>query len=258
MTVLEAKQQPSSAEYSRLALRYVGEAATDYEGLRVGRKWRAEDEAAEELLRYVDHGAPALDIPVGTGRLLPLMKARGFATTGLDISPDMLSIARRRAGCCELPVDLRVADIRNIPFADNHFQLVTCVRFLNLIDSAGVELAVREMRRVTGDKLLLGVRYLPSRTELKISPNAAVRMAMRAIHLPLFHARRSGLFYHRENFVRQMFERHRLEILHARHVERRFDGTDYVFFLLKKQAEPNVGPGANRVERNLSLCSAAR
>lgn len=223
-------------DFARLATKYVGRTAAYYEQRRdQGRKWRAEDEAAGELLRQVDRGARALDIPVGTGRLLTNMSARGFHAHGLDVSPDMLAIAKARADAIGMEIELDVADIRNIPFKDGTFDLVTCLRFLNWVDADGMEQAVKELARVSSDKLLLGIRYLPPIDEVKQSPWPMVRRGMRAIGAPRRRMRRTGLCFQHKSFIYGLFERLGLEIVKARHIERRIDGTDYVFFLLSKR-----------------------
>jgi SAM-dependent methyltransferase len=56
---------------------------------------------AERVLGYVrEHGTSGgrrlLDVACGTGWYLPLWRAAGFAAEGLDLSPDMLAVARGR------------------------------------------------------------------------------------------------------------------------------------------------------------------
>ncbi len=89
-----------------------------------------------------------LDLGCGTGELTRLL-ARHFPSAtvlGVDFTPEMLSVARRRTGA-ELPTTAwgRGTAMR-LPFADATFDLVTNA-FLarNLAD---LELALREMRRV--------------------------------------------------------------------------------------------------------------
>jgi ubiquinone/menaquinone biosynthesis C-methylase UbiE len=222
--------------FSRLATKYVGSTASQYEAKRrTESKWRAEDEAAEQLLAGIADGARMLDIPIGTGRLLPLIKQRGFDAYGLDISPDMLAIARARAEVADTKVELGIGDIRDIPFDDNHFDLVTCLRFLNWLDERGVERAMRQLARVAGGRLLVGIRYLPPLRELMRHRRWLIRLGMRAIGLPRLQAHRTALFFHRMSFVHGLFARIGLDIVDQRLIERRIDGTDYVFFLLKKR-----------------------
>jgi ubiquinone/menaquinone biosynthesis C-methylase UbiE len=80
--------------FDALSRKYVGSAAKNYVGGRVDSKWRAEHVAIKDLLGHIRHGAKVLDVPVGTGRLIPLFEARGFDAFGIDISPDMLTVAR--------------------------------------------------------------------------------------------------------------------------------------------------------------------
>ena len=72
------------------------------------------------------HGHPGrrmLDVACGTGKsFLPLVK-RGYEVTACDISPEMLELARAKAGGA---VDLAVADMRSLP-AFGEFDFVTCL-----------------------------------------------------------------------------------------------------------------------------------
>jgi ArsR family transcriptional regulator len=224
-------------DYASLATKYVGETAAAYEQRRdQDEKWRSEEEAASELLRWVKRGAITLDVPVGTGRLLKHMKARHFRVHGLDISPDMLAVAQAQADANGLNARLGLGDIRHIPFADDYFDLVTCLRFLNWVDARGVEQAVSELARVSRDKLLLGIRYLPPPAEIRRHSWPMVRLSMRAMGASRRRERRSGLCFHEKDFVHRLFERLGLAIVDERAIERALDGTDYVFFLLSKPA----------------------
>jgi len=222
-------------DYATLATKYVGDTAARYQQRRdQDSKWRAEDEAAAELLGRIAMGARALDVPVGTGRLLPFMNARAFDAYGLDISPDMLALANNRAAALGMKIKLGLGDIRDIPFDDDHFDFVSCLRFLNWVDHEGVTQAVRELARVSRDKLLLGVRYLPPVHEIKRHRWPLVRLGMRALGAPNHVERRTGLCFQHKSFISDLFETLGLQILVQRHIERRIDGTDYVFFLLRK------------------------
>jgi ubiquinone/menaquinone biosynthesis C-methylase UbiE len=64
-----------------------------------------------------------LEIGVGTG--LNLMHYPvGTEVTGIDLSPEMLAIARRRAAGLELRVDLREMDAEALDFPDHSFDSV--------------------------------------------------------------------------------------------------------------------------------------
>ncbi|MEU4422174.1 methyltransferase domain-containing protein [Actinoplanes sp. NPDC024001] len=95
-----------------------------------------------------------LDVGVGTGRNLPHYPA-GASITGLDLSPEMLAHARRRAAGLHRDADLREGDAQRMPFADESFDTVVCA--LSLCAIPNPRAAIAEMRRVLvpGGRLLL-------------------------------------------------------------------------------------------------------
>lgn len=221
-------------DFETLSTKYVGTVASDYESERTGGKWLAEHDAVEHLLRHVPGGAKTLDVPVGTGRLIPFAKERGFDAHGLDASDDMLAEARAYAERIGATIKLAKGDIRKIDFPDNSFDLVSCLRFLNWIDDAGVEQAARELVRVSRDKLLIGIRYLAPYDELGLDGRSLARRALRVLRFPQYRAKRWGLVFHEKAFVDGLFKSLKLQVIDSRHVERRSDGTDYVFYMLQK------------------------
>ena len=113
---------------------------------------RDEQEACDtvELLASlpgVTAGARVLDAPCGAGRHVREFARRGFRVDGIDLSADLLGIARRSAGD---GVGLARADLRGIPLADGRYDLVT-----NLFSSIGYfaddadnHTVIRELARV--------------------------------------------------------------------------------------------------------------
>ena len=95
-----------------------------------------------------------LEVAVGTGLNIPHYP-QGVELTGVDISPEMLAIARQRAAENGREVDLRQGDAHNLPFEDASFDTVLCTFSLCNIPDEGR--AVAEMKRVLrpGGKLLL-------------------------------------------------------------------------------------------------------
>lgn len=95
-----------------------------------------------------------LEVAVGTGLNLPFYPAE-VQLTGIDFSPAMLAIARRRAEQLGRAVDLREADALALPFPDASFDTVVCTFALCAIPDE--RRAVREMSRVLrpGGLLLL-------------------------------------------------------------------------------------------------------
>ena len=95
-----------------------------------------------------------LEVAVGTALNLGLYP-EDLALTGLDLSPEMLSIARERATELGRAIDLREGDAHQLPFGDDSFDTVVCTYSLCNIPDA--QLAVNEMKRVLkpGGKLIL-------------------------------------------------------------------------------------------------------
>jgi ubiquinone/menaquinone biosynthesis C-methylase UbiE len=95
-----------------------------------------------------------LEVGIGTGLNLPHYPADAILT-GVDLSPAMLAIARKRAADLGRDADLREGDAEHLPFADTSFDTVVCALSLCTIPEPAT--AIGEMRRVLvpGGRLLL-------------------------------------------------------------------------------------------------------
>ena len=95
-----------------------------------------------------------LETAIGTGRSLPHY-ATEAAVTGVDLSPQMLALARETAATLGREVDLRQADAAALPFDEASFDTAVCVLALCSIPNPGA--AIAEMFRVLkpGGELLL-------------------------------------------------------------------------------------------------------
>jgi len=95
-----------------------------------------------------------LEVAVGTGLNLPFY-ASEVTLTGVDLSPAMVALARKRATALGRDVELREGDAEALPFADASFDTVVCVLSLCTIPDPAKALA--EMARVLrpGGRLLL-------------------------------------------------------------------------------------------------------
>jgi ubiquinone/menaquinone biosynthesis C-methylase UbiE len=95
-----------------------------------------------------------LEVAVGTGRNFPFYP-QGVRLTGIDLSPAMLRIARKRADELGADVDLREGDAQELPFPGTSFETVVCT--LSLCNIPGERRAIAEMKCVLrpGGRLLL-------------------------------------------------------------------------------------------------------
>jgi ubiquinone/menaquinone biosynthesis C-methylase UbiE len=137
-----------------------------------------------------------LELAVGTGLNLVHFPPE-VRLTGIEFSPAMLELAKRRAAELGREVDLRLGDAEQLEFEDGSFDTVVCTYALCTIPDD--RRAVREAKRVLrpGGRLFL--------TEHVRSPVAAVRAGQRLLgplmlrfkadHLlrePLDHVRAEG------------------------------------------------------------------
>jgi ubiquinone/menaquinone biosynthesis C-methylase UbiE len=95
-----------------------------------------------------------LEVAIGTGLNLPHYPADA-TITGIELSPAMLAIARRRAADLGRDVDLHIGDAQALPFPDGTFDTVVCALSLCTIPDPAA--AIGQMRRVLvpGGRLLL-------------------------------------------------------------------------------------------------------
>ena len=90
-----------------------------------------------------------LDAGTGTGRMLELLSPHAKRAVGVDVSPEMLAIARDRLLRENLShAQVRLADTYRLPFAANAFDAVLFHQVLHYLDDPGA--AVAEAARVLG------------------------------------------------------------------------------------------------------------
>jgi hypothetical protein len=123
----------------------------------------------------VGAGRSVLDIGCGSGEMLVRARDLGAQVAGVDITPGLLEIARRR-----LPdADLWYADMERLPAADGRFDVVLG---LNAFQFAGDPLrALAEAARVcrAGGQVAIGMFAEPERCE-----STAIHLAMSAVSPP--------------------------------------------------------------------------
>jgi demethylmenaquinone methyltransferase/2-methoxy-6-polyprenyl-1,4-benzoquinol methylase len=102
-----------------------------------------------------------LDVATGTGMVAQALRDRyGCAVVGLDRSPDMLSVARRRVGVYD---ELLEGRAESLPFADGSFDHLTFTYLLRYVDDPAA--TMRELARVVkpGGRMAMVEFGLPAR-----------------------------------------------------------------------------------------------
>ncbi len=101
-------------------------------------------------------GKRILDAGCGDGTYSLETAERGALVTGVDLSEDMLAVARQRSAARAIAVRWRQGDVLALPFPDASFDLAMAITLLCLVpDPRG---AVRELSRVLvpGGRLVIG------------------------------------------------------------------------------------------------------
>jgi SAM-dependent methyltransferase len=97
-----------------------------------------------ELTLAADLGARVVDVGCGTGRLEPYLAAQGLTPSGIDLSPEMIRVARR-----DHPgFGFDVADLRDLPFGDAALAGVVCWYSLMFLAASDRPAAFGELARV--------------------------------------------------------------------------------------------------------------
>lgn len=102
------------------------------------------------------HAKRVLDLGCGDGDLAVELAKLGGAVTGADASPSMISAARLRAQREGVSAQFRIAQAKQLPFADAEFDVIAAVTILCFVDD--VQPVFREMARVLrpGGHLVIG------------------------------------------------------------------------------------------------------
>jgi len=110
------------------------------------------------LLKVLSRFAPyrnALDVPCGYGRNGERIKRFCKNLVGCDISMNMISEARKG-----FYNSLVIGDIKNLPFDDNSFDLVVCIRLFHHFELEEIKIALDEILRVSSSFILFSF-YAP-------------------------------------------------------------------------------------------------
>jgi len=119
----------------------------------------------EAMMRSVGFqpGWRVLDAACGVGGYLPLLSALvggSGAVSAFDLAPDSVAAVERRIadGDLSCPVEVRVASLLDLPYADADFNGVWCANSLEYLDDEELVRALEEFVRVLRPGGILGVK----------------------------------------------------------------------------------------------------
>ncbi len=124
------------------------------------------------LKRIPSRCAAAIDIGCGTGAFSRLLAARSDRVLAIDLSPQMIRIARERS--TQYPnIDFQVADALTYEFPANHFDCVVSIATLHHLPLEVVLSKMKEMLRVNGVLAILDLFQANELSDILAYPIAA-------------------------------------------------------------------------------------
>lgn len=133
--------------HKKLIQEYYTRRAKDYDKQKI-RTWKSDGGFADEIfsglfksLKHL-HGKLVLEVCTGTGRTgLALLERIGPRLVGLDLSRDMLKIAKDKMSSTEKEFDLVLGDAEHLPLKSEAFEAVVCTSAMHYFKHAGRSLA---------------------------------------------------------------------------------------------------------------------
>ncbi|MPZ66734.1 MAG: methyltransferase domain-containing protein [Pseudonocardiaceae bacterium] len=199
---------------------------THKERARWGRYWDEHSKTYDRQMRFMDRWlfrdtrswicrqatGEVLEVAIGTGLNLVHYPTE-VALTGIELSPEMLEIAQRRARELDRAVDLRIGDAEALDLPDAAFDTVVCTFSLCAIPD--YQAALREMLRVLrpGGRLLLADHVASSSAPLRAGQRLLELATVpiggeHFLRRPIEHVRAAGLaIEHHDRFARGIVER---------------------------------------------------
>lgn len=150
-----------------------GRMATWY-AANTGKSMQPFQDLAQRIAIQLPQDARVLEVAPGPGYLsIELARLGAFHITGLDLSPDMVRIARQNAARAGVAVEFQQGNSSSLPFPPDSFDFLVCrAAFKNFAEPVR---ALREMHRVLrpgGRALIVDLRRDASMREISQGVNA--------------------------------------------------------------------------------------
>lgn len=160
---------------------------------------------ANEVVKHIKDGDYVLEIAPGAGYLsIELSKLGKYKITGMDISRDLVEIARRNAKEAGVDIDFQQGNVSNMPFHENEFNFIICVlAFKNFKEPLK---ALEEMHRVLKPGGTALIMDLNRKASMKVTKTVAENMGIKGIKAYIAGAiQRQGAYTRKEfeSFISQ-------------------------------------------------------
>lgn len=107
---------------------------------------------SELMMKVFEEKSRILDVGTGTGFLAIILANLGHEVVGIDLSENMLRVAREKAKKNCLKVEFLRGDAEDLPFNDKDFDAVTCRHLLWTLPNPSK--AISEWKRVARNKVV--------------------------------------------------------------------------------------------------------
>ncbi len=212
---------------------------------RIDAYWLAEEGAyrtslVADLRACFGKRVPLLEVGCGTGLIYGELRRQGVVTAasyqGGDVSRSMLDIARQRFPAARFGE----MDIFSLPFADRSQRNVICIHVLQHLPA--YDQALRELLRVTGERLYLASWFIPGQEDELVFSEPSERWDGQSFH---------NNAYALAGFLTKLVAAADREIadLHVRHV----GGRNYTICVLFAQPGAKKPPVMARIKMKLRL-----
>jgi len=165
--------------------------------LTLGRLGKSYD----RLTSHIERGQSVLDIGCGTGALTIRAALRGAKVKGIDINPQMLEIAQKRATETNLTKNIELCEMCVVEIGNEEeetYNVVMSGLCLSELTEDELNYALKEIKRILnpGGLLLIADEAVPKNL-LKRAVNWLIRFPLMIITYIFTQKIRRGRFYHR-------------------------------------------------------------
>lgn len=134
----------------------------------------------DECSRTPLEGKTALDVGCGAGLLAEPLARLGARVTGIDASPDVISVAREHSANVGLEIDYRVGGVEHL---EGTFDLVTAMEVIEHVADPGIFLNALSRRVAPGGLLIMSTPNATSWSKLlMITLGEGLRQIPRGTH----------------------------------------------------------------------------
>ncbi len=169
-----------------------------------------------------------LDAGCGSGKYAVPLRMRGFDVVALDVSQRALRIVRERCDSRKINLDLLAANVYQIPFKEDSFDVIWCYGVLQHLLLKEREYAIAEFSRLLRKGGMMFIEVLGEED---------MRYGGREVELNTF-SRKNGIIYHyfNKNELERMLGGFSCRIIESRK-EKWFEGKCYIRHMISAAAK---------------------